>query len=93
MCTAGEITLTHIRFTTASGFCNGTGGAIVAQGLVINGNAYTSQLNVTMSAGLVGRTVTCTLDGNELTQIGNDTLQLTSSKMHGKVIAIISLNQ
>lgn len=78
MCTSGEITLTHIRFSTGSGSCND--GAIAAQGVAVNGNAYTSQLNVNMSAGLVGRTVTCTLDGSELTQIGSDTLQLTSSK-------------
>ena len=71
-CAGGEITLTHnARFTQSEGSCTDN---IVARGIADNGSAHTSQLNVTLSAGLVGMTVECMLDSTDFINIGVHTL-------------------
>ena len=56
-----KIILIHSRFDTGtSGTCNN--GAIVARSLSIEGNNYTSQLNVSVTPDTVGKTIECGSD-------------------------------
>ena len=56
-----EIILLHSRFDTGtSGICNN--GAIVGRSLSIEGNSYTSQLNVTVTHDTAGKTIECASD-------------------------------
>lgn len=82
MCPAGEISLRHVQFLDSIGACNGN--AIVAQGVSVQSNLYTSRLNVTLTSELVGRTVTCSLDdGISVSVIGTTNLtQTTTSEFH-----------
>ena len=57
-----DIVLLHSRF-----LYNGTGvscnnGSIVARGLSVEDNNYTSQLNVTVTPGIAGKTIICVSD-------------------------------
>ena len=63
-CLLEEITLRHRHFLEeAYGVCNG--GSIVGRSLrVENETYYTSQLNVTISSDLVGKTIECYYDDN-----------------------------
>ena len=80
MCASEEITLKHISLVGALGECNS--GAIIAQGVAVDNNRYTSRLDVILSAGLVGTTVSCSVDTiNDLIQIGNDTLSVSASEL------------
>ena len=61
-CSGGrnEIILCHSRFASAKGInrlCNH--GAIVAKVLSVEANNYTSQLNVTVTPDMAGKTITC----------------------------------
>ena len=88
MCASGEITLKHISFVGALGECNR--GAIIAHGVAVNNNRYTSLLNVSLSAGLVGRTVSCSVDTiNDLIPIRNDTLAVSTSESYYQYCNII----
>lgn len=79
-CASGEITLTHNSFVGSLGECNR--GAIIAHGVAVDSDHYTSLLNVHLSAGLVGTTVLCSVDTiSDLIQIGNDTLTVTTSEL------------
>ena len=76
-CPQNEILLQHHQFTQTggpTGTCNN--GAIVGQSLGVQGNNYTSQLNVTITPKTAGRTITCAYDA--LT--GQDTM-ITFSKI------------
>jgi hypothetical protein len=62
--TTDEISLLHSRFNTTSG-TNGTcnDGVIVARSVSIDGDCYTSTLNVTfISPDMTGRTIKCIKD-------------------------------
>ena len=72
-CPLGEITLLHNRFANGTfGLCNE--GAIVARSLSVEGNNYTSQLNVTVTHDVAGKTIECIRDG---TEIYNTTVQFS----------------
>ena len=61
--TSNTILLFHSRFATPIGTistCNN--GAIVGRSLRVENNSYTSQLNVTVSRDLIGKSVTCVHD-------------------------------
>ena len=93
MCQGGEISLTHVRFLDSIGACND--GAIIAQGVSLHDNHYTSHLNVTLSSELVGRTVSCSLDdGTQLTSIGSIILALNtiSESVYIFIIMLSSYN-
>ena len=63
-----EIALLHSRFSSAYGIygtCNN--GAIVARSISMEGNSYTSQLNVTVTPDTAGKTVTCGIDNGTTT--------------------------
>jgi hypothetical protein len=60
-CPGGEIYLSHWDFTDQYGMissCNN--GAIVAESLSVQDNLYTSQLNVTVTHNVAGKTIVCT---------------------------------
>ena len=62
-CHSNEIELYHALFTQPEGSidtCNN--GDIVGQSLGVQGNNYTSQLNVTITPDIAGKTVTCVYD-------------------------------
>ena len=78
-CQGGEITLKHVSFTGSIGGCNG--GAITAQGVGVHDSSYTSRLNVTLSAGLIGTTVICSVDTTtEVIPVGNHTIRVSSGE-------------
>ena len=58
--TTNEIILRHSQFSRSegtSGNCNN--GAIVARSIGVESDCFTSQLNITVSAGLTNKTVQC----------------------------------
>ena len=61
-CPQREIILLHRYFLSAAGACNNE--AIVARSLSIEGNNYTSQLNVTVTSDIAGTTVVCGYDNH-----------------------------
>ena len=63
-CSLDEITLQHLQFPeNAHGECNN--GYILGKSIrVVDGRYYTSQLNVTISSDLVGKSIICFYDDN-----------------------------
>ena len=93
-CTGNSILLRHSQFMSPQGV-NGTcnNGTIVGYSLrVITDNCFTSQLNVTVSPGLIGSTVQCTHnDGQMLNDIGLHRIDITIGKfLLYKLFMIIS---
>lgn len=84
-CLHNEITLLHSFFTPQQGVlgtCNN--GAIVARSLGLEGSNYTSQLNVTITSNLAGKTITCAYDAMTANQ-ANDRIHF-STKIPGKTV-------
>ena len=79
-CTGESITLRHSDFgsSSAAGECNS--GQIIGHGISQENNCYTSELNVTLSEGLVGETVTCGINGASPTSIHSIVLATSTSK-------------
>ena len=64
------VVLLHSRFTSVYGTNNSCNdGAIVARSLSVVGNLYTSQLNVTITPDIAGKTVMCTSDNGTATML------------------------
>ena len=62
-CQQNNIVLHHSLFTSTGGsmaMCNN--GDIVGQSLGVQGNSYTSQLNVTITPDTTGKTIICAYD-------------------------------
>ena len=85
-CATGEISLPHALYSSTvsylrlSGECNN--GSIVAQGLETeNGTKFTSQLNISVSAKVIGRNIDCFYDdaNNNTKLVGSRTIS-TSGK-------------
>ena len=59
-----EIILLHSRFDNGtSGKCNDiNNGVIVGESIEVNGSKYTSQINISFSSSLIGKTVNCVRD-------------------------------
>ena len=68
-----ELLLLHRRFTLEGGTseeCNN--GDIVGESLRVEGNSYTSRLNVTLTSDMIGRSIACVVDtGTTSTVIGS----------------------
>ena len=68
-CTSGEISLLHSAYEEDSavyGDCNN--GLITAKSFhVTNSMCYSSQLNITVNAGMIGKSVECYYDSNTAT--------------------------
>ena len=80
--TNNEITLLHSRFNltndVAPASCNN--GAIVGQGVRVNNNNYTSQINVTLRSELVGKDIKCSHDnGTSVSPVGNTSIFITGT--------------
>lgn len=85
-----EISLRHTKFKTqtAVGECNN--GSIRGHGVSVIGNCYTSQLNVSVSSSLSGKTVECLYDdGLTTTTIGNHSIIITSGIQLLSMISIL----
>ena len=71
-CQQNAIFLQHHQFTPTGGpigSCNN--GAIVGQSLGVQGNNYTSQLNVTITPETAGKTIMCSYDALDRQNITN----------------------
>ena len=72
-----QILLRHSQpFTDSLGTCNN--GEVVAQGVEVNNNCFTSQLNILLTLDLDQRTVECSSLRGDFT--GADELSLTTGK-------------
>ena len=76
-----EITLQHSLYYTESniharpnGACNN--GSIVAQILRVENDTYVSQLNITMSDSLIGKTIECLHYNTTLMRVGEEALHI-----------------
>jgi hypothetical protein len=80
-CNSNEILLRHSQFSVpggTSGSCNN--GAISGRSIGVTDRCYSSQLNVTVSSGLNGRTILCNHDGTGIRNIGASTLSVVTGK-------------
>ena len=88
-CPLNEIALLHPRFTSAIGtygVCNS--GAIVARSFSVEGNNYTSQLNVTFTSDIAGETIMCVHD-----TISSNIIQLSAViPTTGNIIILLVVN-
>lgn len=81
MCNSNRINLRHNNFLdgTATGNCNG--GSIIGRGVHTNveGDSYTSKLDVNVSTALNGTSVRCSLSsGAGITVVGEATIMIIS---------------
>lgn len=77
-CSSNDIPLVHSRFASspkAAGECNN--GSIEAHGLRVQDNCYTSQLNISVTPNLIGKTIKCVHD-NLTAEIVVGTLRVTT---------------
>ena len=84
-CLSNEIALLHSRFVNGTlnfGICNN--GAIVARSLSVEGNNYTSQLNVTVTPDTAAKTIICFNDDpfNSTIQFSTVTPNFTTGNFH-----------
>ena len=79
-CARNEILLRHSQFESqaAIGECNN--GAITGRGIRSLDNAFTSQLNVSVTTSLRGKTVQCVYDNGTTTTIGRSSIIITTGK-------------
>ena len=71
-CSASDyaIILLHSRFSSTKGdYGSCSNGAIVGQSLGVEGNNYTSQLSVTVTPDIAGKTVECLYDDEHITTL------------------------
>ena len=78
-----ELVLLHDRYHGVSGdykFCED--GSIEARGVRVENSSYTSQLNVTLTSNITGKSIECAHDdGSNLTTIGS--LNIEAGTLHG----------
>ena len=80
-CAGNEVILRHSNFdVTQFGECNN--GAIQGRSVGVNGMCFTSQLNVTVSAGLNNKTVMCFLDSAVQRTIGESLIRVASKYIY-----------
>jgi hypothetical protein len=79
-CARNEILLRHSQFESqmASGECNN--GAITGRGIRNLDDAFTSQLNVSVTTNLQGKTVECIYDNGTTTTIGSSSIIITTGE-------------
>ena len=80
-CNLNEILLRHSQFSVpggTSGSCNN--GAITGRSIGVTNGCYSSELNVTVSPNLNGRTILCNHDGTTQRNIGSSTLNIVTGK-------------
>ena len=88
-CSGNEIVLLHTEYADrmAVGMCNN--GAIIGQGLSVNGNRYTSELRVNASSGLNNTAVRCLNAG--LATVGEASINVIS-RAHGELLHAIRVS-
>ena len=74
VCSSMEINLLHHRFTTQKDECNNGSVHVVGKGLKVEGNQYTSQLNVTLKENMIGKTIECYYEGVGQTLVDSVTI-------------------
>ena len=76
-CPLNEIILFHRRFPSTGDFGECNNGNIVGRSLGVEGNNFASQLNVTVTPDIAGKTITCFYD-TLTTNSTNDMIQLST---------------
>ena len=83
---ANEIVLLHSRFGLSdrdyTKTCNN--GAISGYGVTVSNGFYTSQVNVTISRELIGKTIECAHFGGSLQAVGSLTITATTCMVHSQ---------
>ena len=80
-CPLGEIVLRHTQFTGSTGACSGEV-QIVALGISVDDNCYTSRLNVTLSSSLNGESIECAHHNSTgTTVVGTFLVNFTSGEL------------
>lgn len=101
-CTNDDIVLRHSTFNISAEECNK--GAIIGRGLMVADNQYTSQLNITISSDIIGKTIQCyheSFDTQNTTEVGTLTISKPGMKyilffrglvecMHGTILLLRS---
>ena len=73
-CPTSGIILLHRRFNsqTTAGECNN--GSIIGRGIRVEGNCFTSQLNITVNSDMIGKTIECVHDNSTENIVGTLTV-------------------
>ena len=82
-CVGNRIVLRHSQFTApqgTTGECNNGLITIAGRSLRVEGNCYTSQLNVTVSFGLNNHTVECAYSGGGTSVVGLGIIDISRGK-------------
>ena len=83
-CVGNRIVLRHSQFTSlegATGECNSGLVMIAGHSLRVEGDCYTSQLNITVSSSLNSQTVECAYSGGETSVVGSSTIDIMRGKL------------
>jgi hypothetical protein len=89
-CPLREIVLLHNQFIDSKGTCND--GAIVARGVSVESDRYTSRLNITLSANLNGETILCAHHNSiGTTIVGTFLVNFTSGKLYDLMLFMAGL--
>ena len=89
VCHGMEITLLHNRFTTDKDECNNGSVHVIGKGLKVEGNQYTSQLNVTLKENMIGKTIECYYEGGGQTLVDSVTINTTGKIMSATHIDLV----
>ena len=82
-CVGSRIVLRHSQFTVqqgTSGECNSDSTMIRGHSLRVEGDCYTSQLNVTVSPSLDNQTIECAYSGGGIAVIGSSIIDISRGK-------------
>ena len=75
-----EINLRHTQFASNSAVGRCMNGAVIGRGTEIDGNLYTSQLNISVTSSVIGKPIHCDhYDGISQTNVGTTSLTLTTN--------------
>ena len=82
-CVGNKILLRHSQFTApqgTTGECNSNSAMIIGRSLRVEGDCYTSQLNVTVGPSLNNQTVECAYSGGGTSLIGSSIIDISRGK-------------
>lgn len=82
---SNEISLFHTRFTSYGTYDSCNNGSIVAGSLSVEDNLYISQLNVTITSNILGKTIGCGYDGGYYIYFQPTILPITGLNLYNYV--------
>ena len=84
-CVGNKIVLRHSQFTApqgTTGECDSNSIMIIGRSLRVEGDCYTSQLNVTVGPSLNNQTVECAYSGGGTSLIGSSIIDISRGKSY-----------